>query len=81
MGKNALALRTDFGGSVAPQLLGIVVDTVAASGLAQKLSPVINLSCEQIGMKAGMLTTALFPFVGLLLLLFMKKRFNKLSKI
>lgn len=76
-----MAAGGDLGGSVAPQLLGIVVDTVAASSLAQRLSPVINLSCEQIGMKAGMLTTALFPFVGLLLLFLMKKRFNKYSKI
>lgn len=72
-----MAAGGDFGGSVAPQLLGIVVDTVAASNIAQRLSPVINLSCEQIGMKAGMLTTALFPLVGFILLFFMKKHFKK----
>lgn len=72
-----MAAGGDFGGSVAPQLLGIVVDTVAASDIASKLSPVLSLSTEQIGMKAGMLTTALFPLAGFTLLFFMKNHFKK----
>ncbi len=72
-----MAAGGDFGGSVAPQLLGIVVDTVAASDVASKLSPSLNLSTEQIGMKAGMLVTALFPLFGLALLVFIKKYFKK----
>ncbi len=72
-----MAAGGDFGGSVAPQLLGIVVDTVAASPTAEKLSAALNLSTEQIGMKAGMLTTAVFPVIGFILLVFMKKYFSK----
>lgn len=76
-----MAAGGDFGGSVAPQLLGIVVDTVAASPTAEKLSLTLSLTTEQIGMKAGMLTTALFPIIGFALLVFMKKYFKRNTKI
>lgn len=76
-----MAAGGDFGGSVAPQLLGIVVDTVAASPTAEKLSLALSLTTEQIGMKAGMLTTALFPIIGFALLVFMKKYFKRNTKI
>lgn len=72
-----MAAGGDFGGSVAPQLLGIVVDTVSASEWAGSLSETLSLSTEQIGMKAGMLTASLFPIMGVVLLMFMKKYFKK----
>lgn len=72
-----MAAGGDFGGSIAPQMLGIVVDTVSESSLAEKLGSMFSLSAEQIGMKAGMLTAALFPLLGVILLLFMKKYFKK----
>lgn len=72
-----MAAGGDFGGSVAPQLLGIVVDNVSASEWALKLSDTISLSPEQIGMKAGMLTASLFPIAGIFLLIVMKKYFRK----
>ena len=69
-----MAAGGDFGASVAPQGLGIVADTVAASEHAVTLGEKIGLSPEQIGIKAGMLTAAIFPLlvIGMLLLL---KRF------
>lgn len=72
-----MAAGGDFGGSVAPQLLGIVVDTVSASEWARRLSETLSLSTEQIGMKAGMLTASLFPIMGVVLLMFMRRYFKQ----
>ena len=59
-----MAAGGDLGASVAPQLLGIVTDTVSASNLALNLSQTLNLTVEQIGLKAGMLVTSIFPILG-----------------
>lgn len=75
-----MAAGGDFGASVAPQALGIVVDTVTASALAQRLSVSLSLSPEQIGMKAGMLTAAIFPILGIAVILYIKKYFEKQKK-
>lgn len=72
-----MAAGGDFGASVAPQLLGVVVDKVAESKFALELSGTHSLSTEQIGMKAGMLMASLFPFIGIFLLVFIKKYFKK----
>ena len=84
MGVTAYALMAaggDLGGSVAPQALGIVVDKVSASPLADTLSKTLMLTTEQIGMKAGMLTASIFPIMGMILLLYMKNYFAKESKL
>lgn len=72
-----MAAGGDFGASIAPQLMGVVVDTVSESGFAQTLSQTLLLSAEQIGMKTGMLITTIFPILGILLLLGMKRYFAK----
>lgn len=72
-----MAAGGDFGASIAPQLLGVIVDHVSAGSWAAQFSNSLSLSTEQIGMKVGMLTAALFPFLGIFLLLFMKKYFVK----
>lgn len=72
-----MAAGGDLGGSVAPQMLGAVVDTVSASKWAAELAPAWSLTTEQIGMKTGMLCAALFPLLGVGLLLFMKGYFSK----
>ncbi len=72
-----MAAGGDFGGSVAPQALGIVVDTVSASEVAGNLSEKLSLTTEQIGMKAGMLSAAVFPFLGILLLVYMNRYYRK----
>ena len=59
-----MAAGGDLGASVAPQLMGIVVDGVTASSLASELSVMLSLSTEQIGLKAGMLVCAFFPVLG-----------------
>ncbi|MBQ4082122.1 MAG: MFS transporter [Clostridia bacterium] len=72
-----MAAGGDCGASVAPQLMGIVVDTVSASAWANQLASTLSLSAEQIGMKTGMLVASLFPLLGIFLLLYMKKYFAK----
>ncbi|MBQ8209891.1 MAG: MFS transporter [Clostridia bacterium] len=71
-----MAAGGDFGASVAPQLMGIVVDTVSANSGAISLSETLSLSPEQLGMKVGMLLAALFPLLGTILLLYIKKQKN-----
>jgi MFS family permease len=74
-----MAASGDFGASLAPQLLGIVVDSVSGTAFAAELGTRLNLSTEQIGMKAGMLITAIFPILGTLLLVFAIRYFRKAS--
>ena len=64
-----MASGGDLGASVAPQLMGIVVDQVAESHWAARLGATLSLSAEQVGLRAGMLVTAIFPLLGILLLL------------
>lgn len=71
-----MAAGGDMGSSIAPQLLGAVTDTVAASGFAEKLSVTLSLSAEQIGMKAGMLVSSLFPIFGIAVVIIMRRYFK-----
>lgn len=72
-----MAASGDLGASVAPQLLGIVVDKVAESSFAAELGTSLNLAAEQIGLKAGMLVTAIFPILGIGVLIFAMRYFKK----
>lgn len=72
-----MAAAGDCGASVAPQLLGIVVDKVSVSDWAVQLGTTLSLSAEQIGMKVGMLTAAIFPILGVCLVLYMRRYFSK----
>ena len=72
-----MAAGGDFGGSVAPQMLGAVVDTVAASSWGIQLSSTLTISPEQLGMKVGMLAASLFPLLGAVLLIYMRRYFRK----
>ena len=72
-----MASSGDLGASIAPQLLGIVVDKVSVSKTALELGAKLALEPEQIGLKAGMLVTAIFPILGTALLIFAIKYFKK----
>lgn len=74
-----MAAGGDFGGSVAPQMLGIVVDKVSATDWAVAFGETVSLSAEQIGIKVGVLTAAIFPLLGVVLLVCMRKYFAKQS--
>ncbi len=71
-----MAAGGDFGASVSPQLVGIVIDEVNLSDWAITVSQQMNISIEQLSMKVGMLVASLFPILGTILLLYMKKYFK-----
>ena len=72
-----MAAGGDLGASIAPQLLGIVTDRVAASRFAAEWSQTLSLTPDQIGLKAGMLVMALFPLLGTILLCFIVRYFKR----
>jgi fucose permease len=72
-----MASGGDLGASVAPQLMGIVVDGVSASSFAADLAVRTGMTPEEIGMKAGMLVNAIFPLIGVFLLIFVIRYFRK----
>ena len=74
-----MASGGDLGASVAPQLMGIVVDSVTASNLAARLALTTGLTAEQIGMKAGMIVTTIFPIIGIIVLTVTFRYFKKRS--
>lgn len=59
-----MASGGDFGASVAPQLVGIVTDTVSLNSKAAVLASNLSLTVEQFGMKIGMLVGLLFPLLA-----------------
>lgn len=75
-----MAAGGDFGSSIAPQLMGIIVDAVSAGCLGERISQALSITPEQAGMKVGILTASLFPLVGIFLLIYMKKHFAKSQK-
>lgn len=71
-----MAAGGDMGASVAPQIVGIVSDKFALGEIAQRLSVIIGISAEQIGMRMGVLSAAIFPLAGVLIIVYMKKYFK-----
>ena len=74
-----MASGGDLGASIAPQLMGIVVDKVTVSSFAADIATKTGLATEQIGMKAGMIITAVFPLIGILALAVTVRYFKKKS--
>lgn len=72
-----MAAAGDCGASLAPQLMGIVVDTVSAHPLTLELSHSIGRIPEEIGLKTGMLTAAVFPLLGVALLLYIRRFYRR----
>jgi len=72
-----MAAGGDSGASVAPQLLGIITDNVAASSWAAQLSASLSITPDEIGMKVGMIVAAGFPLIGVAVILYIKKYFSK----
>ena len=60
-----MAAGGDLGASVAPQLVGIVTDTVMVLPKAQSIAQTLSISPEQLGMRIGMLCGMLFPLIGI----------------
>ena len=76
-----MAASGDIGASFAPQLMGIVIDTVSASGFAEGLGTAWGLSAEQVGLRTGMLLSAVFPLVGVGVVLVLMRYFGVTKNI
>ena len=72
-----MAAGGDLGASLAPQLMGVVVDTVSVSAFADNMGAKLSMTAEQVGLKTGMLTASVYPILGIVLLLFVKRYFKK----
>lgn len=72
-----LAAGGDLGGSVAPQLIGSITDLVTGTPWAQSLP----ITPEQAGLKAGLLSAALFPLMGTAIVLCLRKIQRKKSPL
>ena len=75
-----MAAGGDMGASIAPQLVGIMADRVGTSSFAAELGRTLNLTAEQIGMRSGFLIAGLFPLLGFITVLIMKKYFKRCMK-
>ncbi len=74
-----MAAGGDFGASIAPQTLGIIVDNISLTEWAEAFGSTLSLTPEQVGFKVGMLVATIFPILGVILLVYMKKHFNETS--
>ena len=72
-----MAAGGDFGASVAPQMMGVLVDRVAAGNWAARLSDTMGVTPEEIGMKVGMLAATVFPALGVALVLYIRRVYKK----
>lgn len=70
-----MAAGGDLGASVSPQLMGVIIDSVSASSFAQSFS-----NPEEIGMRAGMLVTSIFPIIGAVIVALAMRYFRKEEK-
>ena len=75
-----MAAGGDMGASVAPQLVGVISDKFSLTALAQNLSQIFSISIEQVSMRAGLLVAGLFPVMGVICILCMKKYFKNREK-
>ena len=57
--------------------MGVIIDKVSASNFAFELSGTLNLSVEQIGLKAGMLVSSIFPILGTIFVALTVRYFKK----
>ena len=72
-----MAAGGDLGASVGPQLVGIITDIAMKSSNMIQLANKWGLTPEQMGIKCGMLTGMIFPFVGSFIFLYILKSKRK----
>ena len=72
-----MASGGDTGAAVAPQLMGIVIDRVSMSEFAVRLGESLQQTPEQIGLRVGMLITAIFPIIGMIFVILAARYFKK----
>lgn len=72
-----MATGGDLGASVAPQLVGVLSDKIAVMNFAEILAQKLCITTEQAGIRAGMLAASVFPLLGVVVILIMKRFFSK----
>ena len=75
-----MAAGGDSGAALVPQLVGLITDGVAANPAALTMAQSLGLTVEQLGMKAGLLTGALFPLLGIFVFAMILRNKKKASK-
>ena len=74
-----MAAGGDLGASIAPQTLGIIVDAISLTEWANNMGITLTLTPEQVGFKVGTFIATIFPILGVFLLFYMKKHFNRIK--
>ncbi len=69
-----MAAAGDMGASAAPQLIGVLVDEIAASPFASSLVQSAGMTPDQVGLKGAMLIAALFPLLGTVVVLVIRRK-------
>jgi MFS family permease len=76
-----MACGGDTGASVGPQMVGAIVDGIGGSTFAKELAPKLSMTAEQIGLRSGVLLSAIFPLLGIAVILIMKGYFKKKERV
>ena len=69
-----LAAAGDIGSSFGPWFLGIAADWIPAIPCFTRLSQTFGITAEQLGLRAAMLTAVLFPLLGILTLVWFRRK-------
>ncbi len=69
-----MAAGGDLGAAIGPQFLGIVTDLSIASTATRELAAHYSMGIEQLGMKIGVLSGALFPLLAIPLMYLITKK-------
>ena len=72
-----MAAGGDTGASLAPQLLGAITDAVSEGEFGARVAEFLGVTPVQAGMKIGMITCAIFPIMGIFVVLFIMRYFKK----
>ncbi|HIT09639.1 MAG TPA: MFS transporter [Candidatus Merdivicinus faecavium] len=75
-----MAAGGDLGGSVGPQLIGLVADAAMENERLLNWAAGLGLTADQLGMKAGLLVAAVFPLLGVFLCGILWKKLRAGSK-
>lgn len=75
-----MAAGGDFGASVGPQLVGIIIDGVAANPTAMELADKMNITPDQFGMKCGLLVGAVVSVLAVFVFLMVWRRAQRAQK-
>jgi fucose permease len=75
-----MAAGGDMGSAVVPQIVGILSDKVAVMSFAETVAQKFCITAEQVGIRTGMLSASVFPLLGVVMLLVMRRFFKSQSK-